>query len=226
MYIAYLRSSYLKFCKISTMARLPENPSPERTRFARRLRAIRVPRGFKTARGFAEQLGIHENRYTRYERAEVEPDLGLLMRICDVLEITPNDLLCEDLASDSHDTTPRREAIGFGEDAAGQVAGSPRSTASDPATYRFQAAAWELACELAEIAESRAAGGEPEPARVIEAAGRLYQRLAADPFAVMSEIGTTVPISDASLENQKRVARCIAAVAASLRGGNSPPDDN
>ena len=29
----------------------------------------------------AEKLGIHENRYTRYERAEVEPDLALILQI-------------------------------------------------------------------------------------------------------------------------------------------------
>ena len=221
MYIAYLKSRFLKFCKISTMAKLPDNPSPERTRFARRLRAMRVPRGFKTARGFAEQLGIHENRYTRYERAEVEPDLGLLMKICSVLSVTPNDLLCQDTGIVDPATSAQHSGSGFKEDAAGRIGDGPPASTNDPDTYRFQAAAWELACELAQITESRASLGEPEPAGVIETAGRIFQRLEANPFAVLSEIGTTIPISTASLENQKRVAGCIAAVAASLR----PADD-
>lgn len=66
-----------------------------RTTFARRLRELRVPRGFRTARSLAQALGIDENRYTRYERAEVEPDLGLLVKICEVLALTPNDLLLD-----------------------------------------------------------------------------------------------------------------------------------
>lgn len=70
-----------------------------RARFAQRLRAIRIPRGYKTARSFAQALEIDENRYTRYERAEVEPDLRLLMRICTLLGATPNDLLCDTIGA-------------------------------------------------------------------------------------------------------------------------------
>ena len=54
---------------------------------------MRGPRGYKTARSIAQKLGIHENRYTRYERAEVEPNLALLMQICRALDVTPNDLI-------------------------------------------------------------------------------------------------------------------------------------
>lgn len=68
-------------------------PSGTRAYFAQRLRELRIPRGFKTARKLAQELGIDENRYTRYERAEVEPDLDLLVRIAEVLAVTPNDLL-------------------------------------------------------------------------------------------------------------------------------------
>lgn len=68
-------------------------PPAARGDFARRLRALRVPRGFATARAFALALGIDENRYTRYERAEVEPDLALIRHICEVLGVTPNELL-------------------------------------------------------------------------------------------------------------------------------------
>ena len=67
-----------------------------RLEFARRLRELRIPKGFRTARSLARALSIDENRYTRYERAEVEPDLELLMRICEILGVTPNDLLGSD----------------------------------------------------------------------------------------------------------------------------------
>jgi DNA-binding Xre family transcriptional regulator len=36
---------------------------------------------------------MEESRYTRYERGEVEPDLSILLRICRVLELGPNQLL-------------------------------------------------------------------------------------------------------------------------------------
>lgn len=80
--------------------RLMEDPQNQdaskpgaRLYFARRLRELRAVREFRTARSLARALGIDENRYTRYERAEVEPDLELLMRICRVLGASPNDLL-------------------------------------------------------------------------------------------------------------------------------------
>ena len=38
-------------------------------------------------------IGIEENRYTRYERAEVEPSLTVLLKICETLGVSPNDLL-------------------------------------------------------------------------------------------------------------------------------------
>ena len=68
---------------------------------AARLKAFRISRGFSTARKFATALGIDENRYTRYERAEVEPDLSLAVADAGVLKATPNDLL-------EHDRDDRR----------------------------------------------------------------------------------------------------------------------
>src|SRR6185437_16407342 len=69
-------------------------PAPAvRAEFARRLRALRAARGFERARYFAKALGIEENRYTRYERAEVEPSLTLIHKMCEVLRVTPDELL-------------------------------------------------------------------------------------------------------------------------------------
>lgn len=68
-------------------------PPAIRLQFSQRLRAFRTARGFKRARAFATALELEENRYTRYERAEVEPTLTVLCRMCDLLGATPNDLL-------------------------------------------------------------------------------------------------------------------------------------
>lgn len=88
--------------------------SDARLHFAERLRMLRIPRGFRTARSFAKALSIDENRYTRYERAEVEPDLGLIRRICALLAVTPDELLGvparSDQAYSSADTRSCRDA--------------------------------------------------------------------------------------------------------------------
>jgi transcriptional regulator with XRE-family HTH domain len=70
-------------------------PSSEvRIQFGVRLKSLRLSAGFRTARAFAEALALDENRYTRYERGEVEPNLATICRICSVLAIQPNDLFC------------------------------------------------------------------------------------------------------------------------------------
>ena len=68
--------------------------APEvRSQFAKRLKTMRTQRGFDRARYFARSLGIEENRYTRYERAEVEPSLTLIHKMCETLRVSPNELL-------------------------------------------------------------------------------------------------------------------------------------
>ena len=67
-------------------------PPDVRKAFARRLKELRRLRGHMRARSFAIALGIEENRYTRYERAEAEPSLTLIHKICSTLQVTPNDL--------------------------------------------------------------------------------------------------------------------------------------
>jgi transcriptional regulator with XRE-family HTH domain len=72
---------------------VPSPSAPEvRLQFAKRLKQLRTEKGFLRARTFANALGIHENRYTRYERAEVEPNLTLIHKICGTLRVLPNDL--------------------------------------------------------------------------------------------------------------------------------------
>jgi transcriptional regulator with XRE-family HTH domain len=39
------------------------------------------------------RAGLSERRYGNYVRGAREPDLATVLRICEVLEITPNDLL-------------------------------------------------------------------------------------------------------------------------------------
>src|SRR5258708_650785 len=77
-----------------TASAMAQMLAPEvRSQFAQRLKNLRTQRGFDRARYFARSLGIEENRYTRYERAEVEPSLTLIHKMCETLRVSPNELL-------------------------------------------------------------------------------------------------------------------------------------
>jgi transcriptional regulator with XRE-family HTH domain len=65
-----------------------------RQSFARRLRAARIANGFDSMRELAASLGIEEARYGRWERAETEPDLEMLMKLRSALSISLDVLIC------------------------------------------------------------------------------------------------------------------------------------
>jgi transcriptional regulator with XRE-family HTH domain len=144
--------------------------------FARRLRELRVPRGFKTARSLARALEIDENRYTRYERAEVEPDLALIRRICETLRVTPNELLGTPSAAAGSTSEPAGGLPGDGK-AAG-IDDGPRSISlpegavavASPFSVRVDTAAWSLACAVAELKDGACADGAVQSLAVIQRA--------------------------------------------------------
>jgi len=61
--------------------------------FAKRLKAAREGAGYSSAERFAHVLGLEPPAYRKYERGDVEPNFETLVRICDLLDITPNDLM-------------------------------------------------------------------------------------------------------------------------------------
>lgn len=60
--------------------------------FGERLREERKKK-YRFAGQFAEVLGMEPPRYRRYERGEVEPDIELLVRVCDLLDISVSHLI-------------------------------------------------------------------------------------------------------------------------------------
>lgn len=60
--------------------------------FATRLKKAREAK-YESAAKFAHAIGKNEHAYRHYERGEAEPDFETLERICNLLEITPNDLM-------------------------------------------------------------------------------------------------------------------------------------
>ena len=61
--------------------------------FAQRLKAAREKAGYDSAQGFAGVLGLEPHTYRKYERAQSEPTLETLVRICELLEVDANHLL-------------------------------------------------------------------------------------------------------------------------------------
>ena len=61
--------------------------------FAKELRKARLRAGFRSAQGFAEKIGIEPHTYRKYERGDTHPNFEVLVRICENLGVTPNDLL-------------------------------------------------------------------------------------------------------------------------------------
>lgn len=61
--------------------------------FGRTLRQARETAGYETAADFARIIGLEENRYRHYERGTAEPGFELLCKICQILDVEPNDLL-------------------------------------------------------------------------------------------------------------------------------------
>lgn len=179
-----------------------------RTLFAKRLKAFRVPRGFATARSFANALGIDENRYTRYERAEVEPDLSLLIKICSLLAVKPNDLL--DFETD------QTSSPGFSEEPT-----QPLRPTTDPTSRNSARQASVLQSALSwRMAELVADLNRADPANKLDRVGRiarLYTEIDANPFAFVAGIATNPRLVDLSPEATASFAELAEALIAAAK---------
>lgn len=178
-----------------------------RQQFARRLREFRVARGFKTARSLAVALDIDENRYTRYERAEVEPDIKLIQQICKTLNLSPNDLLGSPgalpLPSLHHSGGAR--AAGFAE--------AERAPFDVPVGQRDRTA-WLLACAVADLQEKTAAAPAEGASRLatLQRAARLFADLEKRPYAAMSDMLLDPAIAQAPPKDARRIETLIEAL--------------
>ncbi len=179
--------------------------------FAKRLKALRIPRGFSTARSFANALEIDENRYTRYERAEVEPDLSLLVKMCSLLAVTPNDLL--DTPTGSHlingfsdgATAPILQDSG----ARRQHNGHDNSNAS----VLKSALAWRLAEEVAKLEKLDGLNRIDTVGRV----SKLFAEIEVDPFSYVASITRDPRISAMDNSTATQFAALAEALIASAK---------
>jgi transcriptional regulator with XRE-family HTH domain len=212
------------------LANMAKKNSDARTRFAQRLRAIRIPRGYKTARSFAEALNIDENRYTRYERAEVEPDLQLLMRMCGLLGATPNDLLCDLIGAPPVDI---EMPYGFSERAGSgyQTAAQPQqsqplaATITDGMAGARSAADWEMATVIAML-EAKTSGLNPDNLPDLERLrriGPIHAKIDADPFQFLRGLPDRLQAIDVPPDIERRIGNLMQEMIATRR---PPSNDN
>jgi transcriptional regulator with XRE-family HTH domain len=196
--------------------------APEvRARFAQRLKTLRAQRGFDRARYFAKALGIEENRYTRYERAEVEPSLTLIHKMCETLRVSPNELL--GLADPRHhagtaphlaDTSAPEGARGLGAQSAGK--------GTDPAS----SLAWSLAAEAVAIRHARSAKAKPvagDPLTQLRETSALFSSLQAEPFETVAAILSDAGLGDIGAEHKARLAELIQAFTDGIRRASPQP---
>jgi len=216
---------------------MSQNDLPEaRGRFSKRLKAIRVPRGFRTARSLAEALGIDENRYTRYERGEVEPNLDLLLQICSLLGATPNDLLCDYIGSSGdgrqhgfsesyppsyapNPTEGRRERMQprpntpFG---TSEGTSEPHRIDTNIVGAQQDAIAWLLSGELAALHGQANQPGPSGPFEQLKRTSEIFADLKADPFAFVARVMRDTSLLEADLATQQRIEKLISDLARSL----------
>ena len=164
--------------------------APEvRSQFAKRLKTMRTQRGFDRARYFARSLGIEENRYTRYERAEVEPSLTLIHKMCETLRVSPNELLgFADLEPGAVTFEP---APGLAEGAAGEiVAGAPARWRR--VTGRTPSARWPGVSPPRRWPSATSKRENPRPratrCETMRETGALFRSLQAEPFETAAEL--------------------------------------
>ena len=164
---------------------------------------MRVQSGFLRARYFANSLGIEENRYTRYERAEVEPSLTLIQKMCETLRVSPNELLG---FAESCMALP---AAGFAENRSRETAiAEAAATARHPDLL-----AWRLASEAVAVRSKQRARrkGVERSAGTTRETGSLFQQLQSDPFGTVAEIVADDALKDLDSERKTEFAELIAA---------------
>jgi len=185
-----------------------------RALFAKRLKELRAQRGYSTARKLANALGIDENRYTRYERAEVEPSLSVFVRVCETLGVTPNDLLAPALRNvPSGLAAPEQRELGTP-----IMAPEPVSNrGGNAAAYRAQA--WALAREVAAARADRSSHDRAADAlSQLQSVSRIFSQIEADPFDFVARLVTLPEVASLDREGRERLASSIEQLMRQLEG--------
>jgi transcriptional regulator with XRE-family HTH domain len=194
--------------------------APEvRAQFAQRLKTLRTQRGFGRARYFAKSLGIEENRYTRYERAEVEPSLTLIHKMCETLRVSPNELL--GFADHRHHGSA--VLLNLAEASAPDGARG-HSEMGGKGTDPVGSLAWSLAAEAVANRHGRSVKSKPagDPLAALRETSALFSSLQAEPFETVAAILSDTALKDIGAEHKARLAELIQAYTESISHASLP----
>jgi transcriptional regulator with XRE-family HTH domain len=188
-----------------------------RSQFAQRLKSLRTQRGFERARFFARSLGIEENRYTRYERAEVEPSLTLIHKMCETLRVSPNELLgFADLRHHASGVPGLAEASL--EEIARTHGGEAGTEAGGKGADPISSLAWNLAAEAVAIRHEHGARSKAgaDPLAVLRETGALFRSLQSEPFDTVAKLLNDAALKDVDAKHKARLAELIQAYTESV----------
>lgn len=186
-----------------------------RSQFAQRLKSLRTQRGFERARYFAKSLGIEENRYTRYERAEVEPSLTLIHKMCETLRVSPNELLG---FAEVAGAVP-----GFAEASAEETQRADAGEAGGRSAHPVGSLAWNLAAEAVAIRHEHGARskGPADPLAVLRETSSLFRSLQVEPFDTVAAILNDAALKTVDAKHKARLAELIQAYTESVSDGSA-----
>jgi len=188
--------------------------APEvRSQFAQRLKSLRTQRGFDRARYFARSLGIEENRYTRYERAEVEPSLTLIHKMCETLRVSPNELL--GFADLRHHPSG---VPGLAETSLEEISRGHDGEASGKGADPVSSLAWNLAAEAVGIRQEHGGRSKAaaDPLAMLRETGALFGSLQAEPFQTVAAILGDTALKDVDAKHKAKLAELIQAFTGSV----------
>ena len=188
--------------------------APEvRSQFAQRLKSLRTQRGFDRARYFARSLGIEENRYTRYERAEVEPSLTLIHKMCETLRVSPNELL--GFADLRHHLSG---VPGLAETSLEEISRGHDGEASGKGADPVSSLAWNLAAEAVGIRQEHGGRSKAaaDPLAMLRETGALFGSLQAEPFQTVAAILNDTALKDVDAKHKAKLAELIQAFTGSV----------
>jgi transcriptional regulator with XRE-family HTH domain len=187
---------------------------------ADRLKALRLAAGYAKARHFARELGISENRYTRYERGEAEPDFDLMRTICAKLGTTPNELFGWRPAGTSVAPVAAASSAfagpGFAEPPLAPLSDdkSPSDAATSSSTL-VELAAWRLASAFGDAG----VGLEPlppgdAPLGSLRLTAELFLQLRQAPLATVARLLRGLDVARLTPERQAALSQEIEAFVA------------
>ncbi len=172
--------------------------------FAKRLRAARIAKNFRTMRDFARSLDINENTYARYERGQSHPSPATLDRICRDLGISADELDPDVL---EFSRVPEA-APGFADNPTDSLgrSGADGTAADAPSTARdvLSSKVWALAAVLA-----RAQGLRPTDVKAI---ARNFRNLREDPVAKAATMLSSIGDAGWTPEIEAELGAAITAV--------------